>query len=885
MKYRRFLVFITALCGLAASISVFFYFQYSQRLIEVDIHNESRRDAELMAAKLDLFLAARKRAVKTLAGLPELHSFLELGGDKLEDEGRYLLDLVCTTEKASLCYVLDGEGTTRIHNSDLGGILMKGKNYGFRPYFQEAVKHGSAIYAAYGVTTHKRGVYFSHMLEANFQILAGVAVLKLPADFLDAELRSGQPGMMLLDPNGVIFAANEPEHILKSLWPLSESQQKQLIESRQFGDGRIEAIGLTHSENHNHLLFEGREYVLEGVELEELNGWQVAYLRQAYAPEFFVLGRTVTVAVALVALLVSLVVLVLYMQSRRSDRLRASMRTELENSEARLRQLSEISNEGIVLHTQGKILDVNGVSERLFGYTREQLLNKEVWDLLAPESIPIGFHNVHAGLELPYEVTAVRADGSQFPMEIYAKNSYINGKHVRVACLRDITALKQQEATIRYQAEFDQLTDLPNKQLFVARLQRALARAQESKTQLAVLHIDLDDFKKINDSLGHSVGDRLLVETARRLATVTRLGDTLARYGADEFVMLVDEVCTESGLLPVVHRVLTELGREFDIEGHHFYISGTTGIAVYPADGEDGETLVRNADIAMHRCKKEHGGNSYQFYQASMNEDVSGRVEMERYLRRAVHRRELLLHYQPIVATESRELLGAEVLVRWQSAELGLVGPDRFIPLAEQTGLIVEIGQWILRNACEQGKLWHDQTGTPFYLAVNVSPRQLRQEGFVAMLTRTLEETGFPAEYLVIELTEGLLVAQDVGTAQLLDELKALGVMLSMDDFGTGYSSLAYLKMFPFDAIKIDRSFVRDLAVDTSDQQLVVAAIEMARALGLKVVAEGVETIQQLHFLHEAGCYSVQGYFLGRPVPAERFEAHFLPSHATKTVN
>lgn len=879
---------LTVLGAFATIISIYLTFHFSSLLLQDQVERkEGQRDVQVVSSKLDVFLENQQRLVTTVAGLPKLQQYMHAPSRPLETEGRYLLDLVCRTQQASICYALDAEGTIVIHNSDIGPIPLKGKNFAFRPYFQNALTHNSEIYAAYGVTTRKRGIYFSRLMVEESGDALGVMVIKLSADRIDEELRKERRNLMLVDSRGVVFAATNPEWTLKSLWPLTETQQKQILATRQFGDTRIESLGFEKVDDEGRVKVAERHFVLEKSPLTHLDGWQVFYLREGGHIEPYIQGKRYSVILTPVLTTLTILFLVLFIRVSRRLNKEAEDERRRVKTEARLYQLGDISNEGILIHKRGKIVDMNAVVERMFGYTRQDLANMEVWDLLAPESIAVGFHNVHTGLELPYEVQALRKDGREFPMEVYAKNSELDGESVRVACLRDITAFKQQEATIRYQAQFDLLTDLPNKQLLTDRLKRAIEHAAQNGTQVGVLYIDLDDFKKINDGMGHDAGDQLLIAVAQRLLSVTRIGDTLARYGADEFVMLMDEVESETEVTRLAQQVLQELEHEFEIEleDMSLYTSGSIGIAIFPGDGTDEVSLLQHADIAMHRCKVENSGNSFGFYQSSMNDDVAERVEMERCLRSAIQNNELYLHYQPIYGADDRRLLGAEALVRWNSPELGFVGPDNFIPLAEQTGLIVEVGHWILKTACLQGREWLNSGLDDFYLAVNISPRQLRHQDFLYLLKSVLDETGFPPHALVLELTEGLLVKKDSGTAQVLNDLKALGVMLSMDDFGTGYSSLAYLKMFPFDVIKIDRSFVRDLAVDTSDQQLIVAAIEMAKALGLKVVAEGVETAQQLHFLRDAGCYSVQGYYLSKPVDAHLFDDKVLKPVLNKPVS
>lgn len=434
----------------------------------------------------------------------------------------------------------------------------------------------------------------------------------------------------------------------------------------------------------------------------------------------------------------------------------------------------------------------------------------------------------------------------------------------------DISIRKQQEARILHQAQFDALTELPNRVVMMDRLNQAIRQAHREQRKVALMFIDLDDFKKVNDSLGHEIGDRLLIEAASRLVGAVREDDTVARHGGDEFLVVVGGLGQSSDTTPIVEAILEAFSRPFHIDDLELMITPSIGLALYPDDGQEPSLLLRNADAAMYRAKDE-GGNGFAFFTSQFTQQAERRIEIERHLKRALARQELSLVYQPIVATISRKIVGAEVLLRWCNPDLGRVMPDEFIPVAEQSGLIVPIGAWVMAQASHQVETWNQRYDSDLLLAVNVSPRQFRQQGILETVRLALA-SGMAPESLELEITEGLLLRNYPDTQALLAELRSMGCHLSMDDFGTGYSSLNYLKRLPFSTLKIDRSFVRDLMTDPEDRALVVATLQMARALSLRVVAEGVETLEQLRFLEQHGCDYVQGYLFSPPVPPAAFE-------------
>jgi len=425
------------------------------------------------------------------------------------------------------------------------------------------------------------------------------------------------------------------------------------------------------------------------------------------------------------------------------------------------------------------------------------------------------------------------------------------------------------------QANYDALTGLANRNLLADRVAQTLIHAGRAGRVAAVMLLDLDRFKTVNDSLGHDQGDALLREVALRLTACMREGDTVARLGGDEFVVVLADMARVPDAIPVAQKVLSALAAPMHIGGRELTIGASIGISSYPADGTDAGTLLRNADVAMYRAKAQ-GGDSYAFFTREMNARALEQLEIEAGLRRAVEKNELVLHYQPIVDAKTGRINAAEALVRWQHPQQGLLAPNRFIPVAEESGLIVGIGEWVLRRACEQAAEWRRRGLPPLRVAVNMSGRQFAERGLAATIAGLLADTGCDPDTLEIEITESAIMHSPEAAMLTMHRINQLGVRLSIDDFGTGYSSLSYLKRFPVHKLKIDRSFVRDIHVDADDAAIVGAIAALAKNLELKVVAEGVETPEQLKFLESLGCDECQGYLFSRPCPAEDFERLLL---------
>jgi diguanylate cyclase (GGDEF)-like protein/PAS domain S-box-containing protein len=552
-------------------------------------------------------------------------------------------------------------------------------------------------------------------------------------------------------------------------------------------------------------------------------------------------------------------------ERQRSERL-------LRESEARYRLLFERNLAGVYrTSADGVILDCNDACARIFGYSsREELLSQQVSSFYFDNSDRERMLEQlrENGSLTNLELRLRRRDGSA--VWVLENASILEGREAGIieGTIIDITDRKYAQEEIEYQAYHDVLTGLPNRLLFRDRIGVALAHARRASRAAAIMFLDLDDFKNVNDSVGHTVGDHLLKAVASRLVGCVRAEDTVARMGGDEFTVLLSDVADGRGTATVARKILDTVNQPVVIDGHELKVTTSIGIAVFPGDGFDAETLLKNADRAMYRAKQ-LGRNNYQY---ATTPPVDDRLMLERRLSHAIEKNELILHYQPIVEIATGLVVGAEALVRWNDPTRGLLQPESFIPAAEESDLIITIGEWVLRTGCKQVKQWHDRGFGRLRLAVNLSPRQFQQRDLATRINRVLEETKFPGSCLEVEITESTVMQNaEVSLATML-MLKTMGVRISIDDFGTGYSSLSYLKRFPIDTLKIDQEFVRDLSADVNDQAIITAVVSMARALKLRVVAEGVETEAQLGFLQREECAEMQGFLYSRPVAAIDFE-------------
>lgn len=475
-------------------------------------------------------------------------------------------------------------------------------------------------------------------------------------------------------------------------------------------------------------------------------------------------------------------------------------------------------------------------------------------------------YSVRSPIQRGYEMGFLSKGFNEMLEQIQTRDTEIKRSYEQLS--QELAERKRAEETIKYMAYYDSLTGLPNRTLFNDRLSQAMRQVQRYGQKVAIVFFDLDNFKNINDTLGHTTGDLLLKAIAERLTNILRGVDTISHQGGDEFTILISGINHVQDVAKVAQKILDALSEKIRLDEHEIFITASMGISLYPSDGDSAETLVKNADIAMYAAK-EQGRNSYQFYTPAMNTIIFERITLENSIRKALEKDEFIVYYQPRVDIKTGQTTGMEALVRWQHPDLGLVLPLKFIPLAEETGLIIPLGELVMWKACKQSKMWQDSGFPPLRIGVNFSARQFQQKNMIEMFTKILTNTGLKPDRLELEITESTIM-RDIGhAASMLHELHDIGIKISIDDFGTGYSSLSYLKNFPIDMLKIDRSFMMGVATNHDDEAIVEAIIAMAHILKLKVIAEGVETEEQMKFLRSRNCDEAQGYLFSKPLPAE----------------
>jgi diguanylate cyclase (GGDEF)-like protein/PAS domain S-box-containing protein len=562
----------------------------------------------------------------------------------------------------------------------------------------------------------------------------------------------------------------------------------------------------------------------------------------------------------------------------------------LRESEEKYSSFFQHSNDAIFLHDlDGTILDVNEKVLDQFQYTKSEILLMKVGDLHTDDALPVSkraFERVVEKGFLNFEIDFRKKNGEIFPAEVSSSLFKIGGREVIQGIVRDVTDRKRAVEQIAFMAYHDPLTNLPNRHLLKDRLQQTLAASKQYNRMLAVLFLDLDNFKRINDTLGHDEGDKLLKSVADRIQGYIRNSDsiarleagqgetTVARLGGDEFTIVLTEIKHINDAAKVAQRILDLFHEPFEIESHELFITTSIGISVCPDDGDTVDTLLKHADTATYHAKNQ-GRNNYQFYRESMNITTVERLDLENKLRRALDKKEFVLHYQPQLDTKTQKITAVEALIRWRHPDKGMMLPMTFIPAAEETGLIIPIGEWILHTACNQNKAWQKAGLPPIRVTVNISSVQFSQKNFVQMVAGVLKESGLEPKYLELELTETILMQTTDTAITTLKALKSLGIRLSIDDFGTGYCSLNYLKRFPIDTLKIDQSFIRDLNINQEDKAIIHAIIALGHSLNLHVIAEGVETEQQLQYLSEKESDAVQGFLFSRPLPHGLFKEFF----------
>lgn len=567
--------------------------------------------------------------------------------------------------------------------------------------------------------------------------------------------------------------------------------------------------------------------------------------------------------------------------------LQSSEESRAENADALFEEkeraqvtLNSIGDAVVSTNFWGRVTYLNIVAERMTGWTQAQASGRAVDDVFRLIDVatrsPIPTPATRAIIEnrtvgVAEDCMLIRCDGVELAIETSAApiHDRQGGVIGAVMVAHDVTVARELSHKLARLALHDSLTDVPNRTLLSDRLDQAMMRAHRAGTSVAVLYIDLDRFKHINDSLGHTIGDQLLRSVAERLQTCVRSSDTVSRQGGDEFIVLLADVVHPHDAALCAEKIILALDAPHRITGHDLRITASIGIATFPGDAADAQTLLRNADFAMYQAKYT-GRNNYQFFRPEMNANAIERQSVETDLRQAVARREFVLHYQPKVDLETGAVVGVEALIRWHRPRHGMVLPARFIPVAEESGLILPIGRWVLDTACRQARAWQEDGLAPISIAINVSAVELRGKDFLANVQQILEHTRLEPRFLELELTETFMMQDWKSTAEILRALKGLGVRIALDDFGTGYSSLSYMKRFPIDALKIDQSFVRDMTTDSDDAGIVSAVIEMGRSLNMRVVAEGVQTREQLQFLKDRHCPEGQGFYFAPPAPAEQ---------------
>lgn len=714
------------------------------------------------------------------------------------------------------------------------------------------------------------------MLSASTQVLHLELEVGIKADRISAEIVNPNPEMLLHELHRLKEIVNKEYEASDSIHNATEVEERRTVydlNEKVIFRGGFEKVSWPVLTRSAPIYSEGK---------------QVGY---------FSIDRTQYAAVqrsiwaALLGMVIGLAVFV----TMRIIPLRAlnNMMVSLHKEEDNLRILVENALDAIIsTNIYGEIESFNPSATKVFGYLAEEVINRPIAELYIslevthPDKLSGG-----SSVSNYIETMARRKNGELFPVE-FSCSRVLQGKSYKyVVILRDISERKKAQENLSVLANYDSLTGLPNRNMFRERLVEAMARAERSEQLLVLMFLDLDRFKPINDTMGHAVGDELLQAVADRLKTTLRKADSIARYlqtdkknqndndndgttvsrlGGDEFTIILEGVTHINGATTAAQKILDSFLLPFNLSNGAVYISASIGVTIFPFDDEDIDLLIKNADTAMYRSK-EAGSNCFHFYREDMNKDARERLQLEFHLRQAMTRNEFSLHYQPKMEFSSGKVVGVEALIRWNNPELGSVSPIRFIPILEDNGMILEVGNWVLRTACQQLRTWQDEGMKPLSMAVNLSARQFMQDDIIQQIESALRAANVPESQLEVEITESMLMEHSVTIIAVLEQLKQRGVGIAIDDFGTGYSSLAYLKRFPLTTLKIDRSFVQDIAINEYDAAIAGAVIALAHGLHLSVVAEGVETEAQLRYLDSCGCHLMQGYFLSRPLPPEAF--------------
>lgn len=704
---------------------------------------------------------------------------------------------------------------------------------------------------------------------------------------------------------GALIIVINPNHFLLPLmtsWPVpSESAESVLV--RKAGDQiqRLTPVrGMPNEEALNtrqppegvaspgKYLREDKEGFLEGYDYRRVavfavikkvadSPWiLVAKVAQSETTKPLKTLQLIIFVVTAIILSITAIILRLWWLQQQAENQAAYYQNELQNRTiiSRFNNLTRFANDIILLcDEEGTIIEANERAIEAYGQTLDELRQKKLRSIcdMGDEECSLLWHQLAHNTEIKFQSIQFRGDNSTFPVEVNANWIEIEDRKLLQAIIRDVSERELAQERLTHQAEHDHLTGLPNRTLITALIKQALAKGVRNNTKTGLLLLDIDRFKNINDTLGHTIGDKLLTTLSERISKTLRDTDTVARFGGDEFVVMVENIQEISNLALLATKLLKVICSPIFIDDQEMYVTTSIGISVAPDDATRSDRLIQFADTAMSRAK-ELGRNNFQFFTSDMNAHTQERLQLETSLRKALDRNEFVVYYQPQFDLNTQQILGSEALIRWQHPERGLVPPNDFIPLAEETGLIDQIGQWVLEQACKQNKIWQQEGFTELTVAVNLSARQFLNKNLSSDVFSTLVETGLAPQYLELELTESLLMYDVESSIRLMKILSDKGVTLAIDDFGTGYSSLSYLHRFPIDKLKIDRSFVSPIG-ENDDTIIARTIIALAQEMQLKIIAEGIETEEQLNFLRQFDCHTGQGYLFSRPVPAREFTA------------
>lgn len=537
--------------------------------------------------------------------------------------------------------------------------------------------------------------------------------------------------------------------------------------------------------------------------------------------------------------------------------------------------LDQMLDSALWIDKDASIIFANDATCRNLGYAHDELINMSIYDIdpsVTKENWPIGWEKLKNEKTITFETEHLRKDGHMLPVEVNLNFLKVYDKEINCAFVRDITERKLHDQQLMHMATHDVLTGLPNRARLIERADHAVLHAKRNSKHTAVILVDLDKFKFINDNIGHDAGDEMLKVLSDRMVSILRATDTVARLGGDEFVILLDSVDRPDDCALVGEKLIKTISEPITFGGEVLQPGASLGIAVFPMDGEDVTSLLKSADIAMYQSKRA-GGNQYHFYKHAMGERVSNHIALVNGLEQAVEENQFVLYFQPIFDLQTKQLVSAEALLRWQHPERGLIPPFEFIPVAEESGLIIPIGTWVIEEVCRQNSQWMKEALEIVPIAANLSARQLGTDEIVSIVKESLENNNLSPNFLSLELTESMVMNNTDGVINILNQFKEQGVTIALDDFGTGYSSLSYLRQFPIDVIKIDRSFIKDINGNNEDAVIANTIVTLAHGLGCKVLAEGVETLVQDNYMRDQGCDLVQGYFYSKPIPAKEFEA------------